>query len=76
MATLVVVSLSLVVGFSLYLTVMTNFMSKTPLVYSISGNFKVISGDNFNMRLLNQTSEEYIQKSFRYENIVSIFDSD
>lgn len=71
-ATLVLVSLSLVVGFSLYLTVVTNFLSKTPLVYSISGNFKVTSGDNFSMRLLNQTSEEYIRKSTRYESIVSL----
>jgi len=54
------------------LAVVTNFLTKTPLIYAISGNFKVVSGDNFSIRLLNKTSEDYVRKSARYESLVSI----
>ena len=72
-ATLVLIILSLVVGFSLYLAIVTNFMSKSSsLIYSISGNFKVVSGDTFTIRLLNQSSDDYVRKTTRYDEIVSI----
>lgn len=68
---LILVTLSVVLGFSLYLAIVTNFLSKTSFVYSISGNFKVNSGDTFTIRLLNQTSQDFIKKSTRYNSIVS-----
>lgn len=97
-AVLLLVGLSLLVGFSLYLAVATNFLSTSStssfsafspffsssssasgggrgssLVYSVSGNFKVVGGDDFTLRLLNQTSIEYVRKATRYEGMVSVY---
>lgn len=68
---LILITLSLVLGFSLYLAIVTNLIAKSSFVYSISGNFKVTSGDSFTLRLLNQTSPEFVKRAARYETIVS-----
>ena len=90
-ALFLLVALSLVVGFSLYLAVATNFLStsssssssssllsstsnRSPLIYSVGGSFKVLSGDVFTLRLLNQSSPEYVRKATRYEGMVSAFE--
>lgn len=70
---LILLSLSIVLGFSLYLAIVTNLFTETTFAYSLNGNFKIISGDNFTIKLINQTSVEFLQKSSRYEKIVSKF---
>lgn len=68
---LILLSLSIVLGFSLYLAIVTNLFTETTFAYSLNGNFKIISGDNFTIKLINQTSAEFLKKSSRYEKIVS-----
>lgn len=73
MVTIFIISLSIVIGFSLYLTVATSFFNNNSesLVYKITGNFKVTSGDYFTLRLLNRTSDDFVRRTTRYNSIVS-----
>lgn len=74
MVAIFIVSLSIVIGFSLYLTVVTSFFNNggESLVYKITGNFKVSSGDHFTLRLLNRTSDDFVRRATRYNSIVSL----
>lgn len=69
---IILLSLSIVLGFSLYLAIVTNFLTEQTFAYGMSGNFRIVSGDSFTIRLLNQTSSEFCTKATRYERIVSV----
>lgn len=57
------------VGVSIYLGMLTS-MHKSQLL-SVSGRFRVTSGDDFTIKLLNTSSAEYASKVAKYETIVS-----
>ncbi|XP_075585755.1 uncharacterized protein LOC124495271 isoform X3 [Dermatophagoides farinae] len=67
---IILLSLSIVLGFSLYLAIVTNLLTEQTFAYGMSGNFRIVSGDSFTIRLLNQTSSEFRRKATRYERIM------
>ncbi|KAF7494464.1 Serine protease nudel [Sarcoptes scabiei] len=69
------ISLSLVLGFSLYMIIVTNFLTETSNIYSLMGNFRITQGDDFNRVLLNESSIEFHQKAERYRTmLIRIFE--
>ena len=70
LAMVIISALATVVGFSIYLAMITNLHKSSQLI--LNGSLKVQSGDDFNMKLLNTSSPEFIRKANKYETIVSI----
>ena len=70
LALVIISALATVVGFSVYLAMLTNLHRSAQ--FTVNGSFKVESGDNFNIKLLNTTSAEFVRKANKYETIVSL----
>lgn len=71
LALVIISALATVVGFSIYLAMITNLHKSSPL--TITGTMKVESGDDFHMKLINSSSPEFMRKANKYETIVSLY---
>ncbi|XP_054156516.1 uncharacterized protein LOC128954924 isoform X2 [Oppia nitens] len=68
LALVIISALATIVGFSIYLAMITNLHKSSQFL--VNGSFKVDSGDNFNQKLINTSSLEFIKKANKYETII------